>query len=209
MLENGVGFGVGEVNDAFTLSGSNQYVLIGEPVPTNLQLQNHITLQAWIYPTAYPTDYGSGAMGTILGSQDDGVYGGTTLFFDGRVNPDGFSSIPTGHIQFQIGNGTQWYTTDTEMQVPLNQWTLVTATRDASGAPIVYYDGVSQPLQTVSGTWNGTISYPASDWFAIGQEVNENRPFTGLIDEAMIFNTSLTLAQIQSIYSAGNAGVCP
>jgi hypothetical protein len=208
-LENGAGFALGLVNDAFTLSGSNQYVLIGDPVPANLQLQNHITLQAWIYPTAYPTDYGSGAMGMILGSQDDGVYGGTTLFFDGRVNPDGYNGIPTGHIQFQIGSGTTWYTTDTETQVPLNQWTLVTATRDANGQPFVYYDGVSQPLQTVSSAWNGTISYPASDWFAIGQEVNENRPFTGLIDEAMIFNTSLTPTQIQSVYNAGNAGVCP
>jgi hypothetical protein len=57
--------------------------------------------------------------------------------------------------------------------------------------------------------WNGTISYPSSDWFAIGQEVNENRAFNGLIDEAQVYNVALTPTQIQNIYNAGNAGVCP
>ena len=45
-LENGVTYGLGEIGDAFSLSGSNQYVLIGQPVPTNLQIQSAITLSA-------------------------------------------------------------------------------------------------------------------------------------------------------------------
>jgi hypothetical protein len=207
-LENGAGFALGQVNNAFSFNGSNQYVLIGQPVPADLQIQNAITLSAWIYPTAYPTDYGSGALGMIVGSQDDGAYGGTTIFFDGRQNPDGYTGIPPGHIHFQIGDGSEWHSTDTSTQVPLNQWTLVTATRVAGGPPIVYYNGVSQPLQTVN-SWSGVISYPNSDWFAIGQEVNENRPFTGLIDEVQIYNVALSAAQVQGIYNAGNAGMCP
>jgi hypothetical protein len=207
-LENGAGFALGEVRDALSFNGSNQYVLIGQPVPTSLQIQNNITLSAWIYPTAFPTDYGSGALGMIVGSQMDGSYGGTTIFFDGRTNPDGYTGIPTGHIHFQIGDGSNWHSTDTSTQLPLNQWTLVTATRTAGGLPIVYYNGVSQPLQT-GGAWSGAISYPSSDWFAIGQQVNENRPFTGYIDEVQIYNTALTAAQVQGIYNAGSAGVCP
>jgi hypothetical protein len=70
----------------------------------------------------------------------------------------------------------------------------------------VYYNGVSQPLQTVN-SWSGVISYPSSDWFAIGQEVNENRPFTGLIDEVQVYNTALSAAQVQAIYNAGSAGM--
>jgi hypothetical protein len=38
------------------------------------------------------------------------------------------------------------------------------------------------------------------------QEVNENRPFTGLVDDVQVYNTALTTAQIQAIY---NAGLCP
>src|SRR5205814_1430324 len=53
-LQNGATFAAGEVGQAFSLNGNNQYVLIGDPVPTNLQIQNEITLDAWIYVTAYP-----------------------------------------------------------------------------------------------------------------------------------------------------------
>jgi hypothetical protein len=204
-LENGVGFALGVVNDAFSLDGSDQYVLIGQPVPTDLQIQNAITLSAWIYPTAYPTNIGGGAYGFIVGSQDDGVYGGATLF----ISNDGQTDAPPGHIDLQIGDGSNWHETFTESQVPLNQWTLVTATRTSGTATAqIYFNGVAQPVASSDPVWNGTVSYPASDWFAIGQEVNENRPFTGLIDEVQVYNTALTAAQIQGIYNAGSAGMC-
>jgi hypothetical protein len=209
-LENGAGYALGEVDDAFSLNGSNEYVLIGEPVPANLQIQNAITLSAWIYPTAYPTDYGSGAIGIIAGSQHDGNYAGATIYFDGRVNPDSNTGVPTGHIGFNLGDGTTWHIQDTLTQVPLNQWTLVTATATSGGAGQVYFNGVLQPSSNGStpATWEGTVSYSGS-WFAIGQEVNENRPFTGLVDEVQVYNTALTGSQIQSMYNAGNAGLCP
>ncbi len=208
-LENGATYGLGEINDAFSLNGSNQYVLIGQPVPTNLQIQDAITLSAWIYPTAYPTDYGSGAIGIIAGSQHDGNFAGATIYYDARVNPDNVTGAPIGHIGFNLGDGTNWHVQDTLTQVPLNQWTLVTATATAGGSGQVYYNGVLQPSSSgeYPATWSGTISYSGS-WFAIGQEVNENRPFTGLIDDVQVYNTALTAAQIQSIYNAGNAGMC-
>jgi hypothetical protein len=214
-LENSVTYSLGEVGDAFNLStnssSADEYVFMGEPVPTNLQIQNAITLSAWIYPIALPTDYGSGAMGMIAGSQIDGVFGGATIFFDGRVNPDGNpNNVPAGHIQFNLGNGTNWALQDTQTQVPLNEWTLITATATSGGAGQVYYNGVLQPSNSGSNptTWNGTISYPSNDWFAIGQEVNENRPFVGLINDVAVYNKALTPAQILAIYNAGSAGVC-
>jgi hypothetical protein len=212
-LENGVTYALGEVGDAFSFAGgtTDQYVLIGEPVPTNLQIQSAITLSAWIYPTAMPTDNGSGAMALIAGSQIDGVHGGATIFFDGRVNPDGNpGNVPAGHIQFNLGNGTNWALQDTQTQVPLNQWTLITATATSGGSGQVYYNGVLQPSNSGNNptTWNGTVSYPSGDWFAIGQEVNENRPFTGLINDVAVYSAALTPAQILAIYNAGSSGVC-
>ena len=53
-LENGAGFALGEVNDAFSFNGSNQYVLIGQPVPADLQIQNNITLSAWAITNLTP-----------------------------------------------------------------------------------------------------------------------------------------------------------
>jgi hypothetical protein len=216
-LENGVTYGLGEVGDAFSFQTNaagnlDQYVLIGQPVPTNLQIQSAITLSAWIYPTAIPTDYGSGALGLIAGSQEDNVYGGATIFFDGRVNPDGNpNNVPAGHIQFNLGNGTNWALQDTETQVPLNQWTLITATAASGGSGHVYYNGVLQPSNSGNNptTWTGVVSYPSGDAFQIGQEVNENRPFVGLINDVAIYNAVLTPAQITAIYNAGSGGICP
>jgi hypothetical protein len=213
-LENSAGYAPGEVDDAFNFTGNltssnNEYVLIGQPVPANLQIQNAITLQAWIYVSTLPTNYGSGALGFIVGSQSDGNYGGATIFYDGGTDNGGWAGIPPGHIQFQIGDGSSWHESDTYTQVPMNQWVLISATRTANNAAQIYFNGVLQSSSNLSPAWTGTISYPSTDWFAIGQEVNEFRPFEGLIDEAQIYNVALTPAQITAIYNAGNAGVCP
>jgi hypothetical protein len=216
-LENGATYGLGEVDDAFNLTGntasnSDQYILVNNgTMPANLEIQNNITLSAWIYPTAYPANYGSGAIGIIAGSQSDGNYAGATLYYDARVNPDGYyQNSPVGHIGFNLGSGSTWYVQDTETQVPLNQWTLVTGVGTAGQQSQVYFNGVLQPSNSGNypETWPGTVSYTGA-WFQIGQETNENRPFTGLIDDVQIYNTSLTQSQIQAIYNAGNAGICP
>ena len=213
-LENGVGYAPGIINDSFnftgnTTSSTDQYVLIGEPVPTNLQIQNAITLQAWIYVSSLPTDYGSGALGLIVGSQHDGSpFGGATIFYDGRTDPDGVVGAPPGHIHFNIGDSSgNGHATNSMSQVPMNQWVLITATRTANNYANIYYNGVLQPSGTSEAQWNGTVEYTGS-WFGIGQEVNEDRPFVGLIDDVQVYNVALTQSQIQAYMTAGAAGMC-
>jgi hypothetical protein len=210
-LVNGAGFALGQVNDAFSFNGSNQYVLIGQPVPADLQLQNNFAFSAWIYVTSYPANVGSGPWGTIVGSEYGSTHSGIGIYLGGSVSGS-YTGVPPGSIDLDIGNGSSWYQVITTSQVPLNQWVLVTATATANNPAQVYFNGVLQPTMTPSGetVWNGTISYTGSgDGFAIGQTVNENYSFNGLIDEVQVYNTNLTAAQVQSIYNAGNAGVCP
>jgi len=209
-LENGVTYSLGVVGDAFNLEGNatnlDQFVSIGSTVPTNLQIQNAITLSAWIYPTQLPTNYGSGALGLIVGSQHDGTTSGATIFFDGNTNSQGIVGIPPGHIQFQIGNGS-WHEYDTTTQLPLNQWTLITATRTANNPAQIYYNGVLQPSVTSESAWNGTVTYSGS-WFAIGQQSDYNRPFVGLINDVQAYDAALTQSQVTAIYNAAAGGVC-
>jgi hypothetical protein len=207
-LVNSPSFALGAVGDAFSFNGNNQYVLIGQPVPTNLQIQNAITLSAWIYVTGYPTDHGSGPFGMIVGSQHDGTDAGATIFYDGRTDPGSSSGVPPGHITFQIGDGSLWHETDTTSQVPLNQWVLITATRSANNPAQIYYNGVLQPSTALNSTWTGTISYSGA-WFAIGQQSDQNRGFNGLIDEVQVYNRALTPLEVQTVYNAASAGACP
>jgi hypothetical protein len=202
-LENSAGFALGEVGDAFNFNGNDQYVLIGQPVPANLQIQNAITLSAWIYLTSYPA---SGSAYTIVGSADSSTTAGIGILVGGGTNGVG---IPPGAIVFDIGNGSSWYTPATTTQVPLNQWVLVTAVASANQPGQIYFNGVLQPSFAPSNQaaiWNGTASYNGS-WFAIGQMVSSNWPFTGLIDEVQVYNTALTAGQVQAIYNAGAAGM--
>ena len=120
------------------------------------------------------------------------------------------TGVPPGSIDFDIGNGSSWYSAYTTTQIPLNQWVLVTAVASANNPDQIYYNGVLQPAITPSGQtiWNGTVPYTGT-WFAIGQSVAANDPFTDLIDEVQVYNTALSAADVQGIYNAGNAGVCP
>ncbi|MGA3371748.1 MAG: Ig-like domain-containing protein [Terracidiphilus sp.] len=206
-LENGASFAVGEVNDAFSFNGSNEYVLIGQPVPADLQIQNNFTLSAWIYVTSYPANVGSGPWQYIFGSE--GPNAGLGLFLAGPVSGS-YPGVPPGGIDLDIGKGSATYSVITTSQIPLNQWVLVTATATANNPAQIYYNGVLQPAMTPSGetVWNGTVPYTGAA-FAIGQYLGANYAFNGLIDEVQVYNAALSAAQVQGIYNAGNAGVCP
>lgn len=180
-------------NNAYQFNGSSNYILIGNPVPASLQIQNEITLSAWIYATNYQNSY----LGMIVGSQCDNCSAsGISIFLDGRSNFDGLSLLP-GHIHFQIGNGS-WHASNTTTQVPLNQWVHIVATRKKNETAKIYYNGVSQPLTTVS--WNGSISYNGN-YIAIGRQKDySDRFFNGKIDEVRIYNRALSETEVKALY---------
>lgn len=204
-LMNGSGFGSGEIGRSFSFNGRNQYILINDPVPPILRLQNDITLSAWIYITGYPSTDPNTGLWQIVGSQYDTTTSGATIFVDGRADTDGQSN-PPGHLHFQIGDGISWHATNSQTQIPLNRWVHIAATRRAGEDARIYYDGISQPVQ--SAPWpTGGISYSGAR-FAIGQQKDIDRAFVGRIDEPMIFGRSLSPTEIRAIYNAGNAGIC-
>src|SRR5437870_851361 len=197
-LQNCATFTSGEVDQSFSLDNSmtSGLVLVGDPVPPSLQIQDEITLAAWIYVTQYPAP---NTLGLIVGSQYDAAGAGATIFLDGRANPDGQPS-PPGHIHFQIGDGG-WHTTNVNAQVPLNQWLHIVATRRANEDAKVYYNGVLQPSTSVP--WSGSISYNGA-WFAIGRQKDLGRAFTGLIDEVQIYDRALTADEALTLYNGGS-----
>lgn len=187
-------------NSAYSFDGANDYILIGDPVPAALRIQNEITLSAWIYATQYP----SNNLGLIVGSQCDACgAAGASIFLDGRTNSDGQPS-PPGHIHFQIGNGS-WHQSNNNSQVPLNQWVHIVATRKANENAKIYFNGVAQPVTSVA--WNGSVSY-AGAFFAIGRQRDaSNRFFNGQIDEVRVFNRSLSESEVQALYHASSVHV--
>ncbi|HOY30862.1 MAG TPA: CehA/McbA family metallohydrolase [Bacteroidales bacterium] len=182
------------VNSAFSFDGYGDYIYFADTVPALLQIQNEITLSAWIYVTSYPS-YGD--LGLIVGSQHDGYGGsGASLFLDGRTNPDGQTAQP-GHIHFQIGDGS-WHVSNAKTPVPLNQWVHIVATRKANEDARIYYNGVSQPISSVA--WSGNVSYTGT-YFAIGRQGDyTNRFFSGNIDDVRVFDRKISESEVRSLY---------
>ncbi len=79
-----------------------------------------------------------------------------------------------------------------------NNWHFIAITR--SGGTITFYvDGNVGITQTVSSTSTITINNPSS-WISIATLVGLAKNFTGIIDEFMIFNRSLTDNEVKALY---------
>jgi uncharacterized protein YjdB len=180
---------------AYSFDGSN-YIVIGDPVPSTLQIKNAITISAWIYATSYPD---SGSLWMIAGSQYDVDKSGASIFLDGRENIDGTN--PSGHIHFQIGNGS-WHVSNNNSTVSLNKWVHIVATRKANEAASIYMDGIAQDVTSID--WDGSINY--TSYFAIGgQKDYSNRYFQGKLDDVRIYNRALSASEIGKLYADGGS----
>ena len=86
-------------------------------------------------------------------------------------------------------------------------WHHIALTRNGPTLTL-YVDGALDNQQTVSTVANISNGTP----FVVGQSTCQccdgTHPFSGSIDELSIYNRALTLAEVQSIYNAGNAGKC-
>jgi hypothetical protein len=195
-LENGAGFAAGEVGQAFSLNGTNQDVLIGDPA--NLKLSPSFTIDAWINPNSV-VDFR--AVLTKWGQSDsldnyavwiEDAGNGTN-----QVNAQWVVSGPMCPCYDGISGGS----------VPANTWTHVAVTYDGvTGDTALYINGSSVNSFTATPHPLQTTDAPVY----IGREAGDGtgRYFPGRIDEVEVFNRALTQSEIQAIVNAGPAGKC-
>jgi hypothetical protein len=129
-------------------------------------------MSAWIYPTAYPTDKATIIVNSFY----------LSLGSDGSIDTYWAGRSPAGY--FSSGAGT----------VPLNQWSLATATWDGTSAK-VYVNG--QLMSTNSSTGTGTV--PGDIVF--GAE-NLSRQFVGSIDDIRLYNRALSGTEVGNLYNS-------
>ena len=186
-------FSSGEVGEAFSFNGTNQFVRISNS--PSLHITNALTLEAWIYPLSY----NPGSSSSVL-CQWDAVTGPNQRAWSFGVDGPGpgfFGVSPDGI------NGTFAYTSTS---CPLNAWTHLAATYDGNNL-IIYFNGSAQGSASLAGgIFNGT------DNIGIGATIGGGGPnalFNGLIDEPAVYNRALSASEIQAIYNAGAGGKCP
>lgn len=141
---------------------------------TNLSGTNTVTLMAWINPNAVQNSWAGIIMdraGTFSGMQFDGS-GGTKLSF--------------------MWN-TLHYTFDTGITVPANKWSLVSI--------VVTPTTITPYLNGTAGNvLTSTLAVQSFTQFRLGWDNGAARVFQGKYGAAMIYNKSLSAAEVSSMY---------
>jgi hypothetical protein len=201
--KGGISFEPGKVGQAFRFNGIDSSVDI--PQTASLNLNKQVSIEFWMKPAEENTmdNCCQGLVGTdhylveVAGGWDNNNIAG---------------------VHFAI-NSNNFYTHTSDkpnraLKVEPGQWTFVVGTYDGNSLRL-YINGHEE----VQVNHRGDIMPMSSEGFlSIGSEDGRtrtacpdcpgNRYFEGLIDEVSIYDRALTNAEIQSIYSAGEAGKC-
>ena len=199
-LKNGATFGTGEVSQAFSLDGQNDYV----DVAPGVTLTSTFTFDAWINPADVTN------LRALISKQGNGSPGYSVLVYNGAI---------ILLVTNASGGNTEYATTDGAGNfngvVTTNVYQHVAVTYNDSagnGARVkIYLNGIAQTVQPLSGQDSGGAPGAIAIDTKIGAFGVDSGPtyfYNGLIDEIELFNRALSVDEIQSIYYAGSLGKC-
>ncbi|HWY77735.1 MAG TPA: LamG-like jellyroll fold domain-containing protein, partial [Verrucomicrobiae bacterium] len=197
IIMNGVTFAPGEVGQAFSFNGSNQFITNVVGGLTNIT--NSFTMEFWAWPNAGRAETPENPEGIV------GISGERYAIFPFQLVGAGFSIVGAG---VSVGtNGISVFEhADNHLASPLvydaaiSGWTHI-AVVYTNHQPLLYVNGVLAR----TGIPSQYTSCPSTD---LGEEGIGYGYYSGLLDEVSIYNRSLTANEIQSIYNAGSSGKC-
>lgn len=179
-----------QVNNALHFDAVDDRVVCGTDASLNIT-GNGITVEAWIKPSSFGTNFWSGN----IVNKEDAAWSGYMLRCGANAQ-----------LNFAIGDGFDWYeTTSSANALVLNAWQHVAATYD--GATVRLYVNGAQVASMAQGISIGPAVNPLvlGDW-----NVNSNHRFYhGAMDEVRIWNTPLDAATIAANYAGTYCGPQP
>lgn len=179
---NGTTITTGKINGARSFNGSSDYITITRPV------QDDFSICAWINTTTVGNGTNHYQYAPILDSE-----------VGGYVSDFGFGIDSNGKLGFGDGDGTD-YSLSGATTVSTGTWTFVCATRNkTTGLMSLYVNGALDGTKTGSKT-----SLTANSNARIGYGYDAPKYINGKIDDLLIYNTTLSLSDIQYLYNSSN-----
>jgi len=173
--------------NSLAFDGVDDMVRCGESASVNI-VGGALTLEAWIYPTAWRT---YAYQGNIINKELPSS-GGYTL----RCGAN-------GTLSFNIGNGTGWNEITQANALTLNTWQHVAGTYDGTTLRL-FVNGV----QVNASAQSSTIAAAPGQQLTIGNWSQSGaRGFVGRIDEARVWAVTKTEAEILAGMTQ-SAGMC-
>ncbi len=136
-----------------------------------------LTLEAWIYPTAWKTN----------------IYDGNVINKEYNTSNYGYMLRvgASGKLNFAIGDGTWRELNSTNAVLSLNTWQHIAGTYDGTKMRI-YVDGVAVDSTTTTISISNAIGTP----LILGGHTNYVRYYQGMMDEVKIWNRCLSEKQL-------------
>ncbi|MCX6767588.1 MAG: LamG domain-containing protein, partial [Candidatus Micrarchaeota archaeon] len=194
----GVSNATGWLNGAYEFDGSTGYIDLGN----TLLVDNELTISAWAYADSLPKSYNA-----ILGKW----HSPSQIWesYNVMVQPTGAVEIGlTGGQEGEGGTGTWIYCSTTDTPFSTNAWHIVTATWKYSAGTCadmhIYVDGVEH---TNGGPHNGnlaSITATGPAYIGLGPGLGVSY-WDGKIDNAVIYNRSLSASEVEENYLHGAA----
>ncbi|MEW5759807.1 MAG: LamG-like jellyroll fold domain-containing protein [Candidatus Thermoplasmatota archaeon] len=170
LLRNGVLWTDGKYGKALEFDGNDDYVSVKDRPSLN---PTKITVEAWIEPYKFPTDYG-----TIINKTNYAI----------EINKE-------GKVNFTIWNGSEYCSLISDIALEISKWNHVVGTYDGINAR-VYING-----KIVGQKWVDKLSLLTGS-LNIGSFAGTNS-FNGRIDEVRIYNKPLSIEEISLHYLGG------
>src|SRR5207249_789931 len=136
-----------------------------------------VTIDAWVFPTAFPDFMG--------------------IIYPGPTNIWWIQVLSSAQIRFAINDPVSG-SADSTNTIPLNQWSHVAMSWDGTTARL-YINGIQDPTTLAA---SGAIPSDAGLSKAIGSRGGIDQFFNGLIDEVEIFTRALSQQEVLDIYNA-------
>ena len=204
-LINGTSFTNGEVGQAFSFNGVDNFVLVNPASPSSLDVGqgNGLTIECWIKPTTVANEQLIAEYERALGSGD-----GADVGID-------FAILPSSQLYADVVANPHDLVSH-EIYAPANLlvagvWQHVALTYDkASGLEALYINGTNVAQANI-GSFTPQTSFTN---LLIGARTTYNSVtspssgFSGSMDELSVYNRALSSNEIAGIYLAGSAGKC-
>ena len=180
----GVTYVAGKVGQAFNFGDSTAKVT----VPDSPSLRpDSFTIEGWFNFTNYSNEFRM----LLNKPSADPLYSSYNLFiYGGLLNAQATDGT-------SVGNSLSY-----ELYPIPGQWYHIAFTRQAGGQMTLFVNGVAVDSQTS----NASVGYSTSS-LTFGNGTDSSNQ--GQIDELSIYDRALSGAEVQSIFNANTAGICP
>ena len=176
----------GQVGQALSFNGTNNYVTIGNPSNLQFDTNTPFSVSFWVKAPSAATN-----VGFVTKTPTINGIGWYVWSFSGYNS-----------LRFSFYNGTTAYVVSTSQIINDGTWHFATVTFDGSqnrSGMKAYFDG------DLSGTGtNGAMSFSVlnSNPVNIGARNNNGNFLNGIMDEVRIYNRALSAAEIKTIYTS-------